>query len=115
LRWAEAVVSSENSVSSAARRIAVALALTMSVIGCAQREASVSRGPHVTDATITAKVEAEISQDPALKAMEIEVRTDRGTVELSGFVTTPDMIVRASEIARHVSGVQAVQNNLMVK
>ena len=47
--------------------------------------------------------------------MQIEVETYKSTVQLSGFVDTPEMIVRAGEIARQVNGVLAVQNNLMVK
>ena len=100
---------------SAAMKIAIALALTASVDGCARTQTSVSAGPYVDDAAITAKVETAISQDPALKAMQIEVETNKDTVQLSGFVDKPEMIVRAGEIARQVSGVAAVQNNLMVK
>lgn len=102
-------------MNSAAKRIAIALALTVSVFGCAQTETSGSPGPYVDDAAITTKVETAISQDAALKAMQIEVETNKDTVQLSGFVDTPEMIVRAAEIARQVSGVLAVQNNLMVK
>jgi osmotically-inducible protein OsmY len=101
----------------AARRIAVviALALPVSVVACTQTTTSESRGPYVDDATITSKVEAAISRDSLLKVMRIEVETYKSTVQLSGFVATPEMIVRAGEIARQVSGVSAVQNNLMVK
>lgn len=96
----------------AARSIAIALTLTLSIAACTRTKTAAQP---VDDAAVTAKVETAISQDPALKAMEIEVETDEGTVQLSGFVDTPGMIVRAGEIARQVSGVLAVQNNLMVK
>jgi len=102
-------------MNSAAKRIAIALALTVSVVACAQTETSDRMGKYGDDAAITAKVEAAILQDPALKVMQIEVETNKSTVQLSGFVSTPDMIVRAGEIAREVRGVSAVQNNLMVK
>jgi osmotically-inducible protein OsmY len=101
----------------AARRIAIviALALSVSVVACTRTKTSESTVPLVDDATITSKVQTAILQDPALKAMQIEVQTYKDTVQLSGYVATPEMLVRAGEIARQVSGVLAVQNNLMVK
>lgn len=101
----------------AARRIAVAmmLVLPMLVVACAQTKTNESTGQHVDDAAITIDVKTAILQDPALKVMQIEVETHKSTVQLSGFVDTPEMVVRAGAIARQVSGVSAVQNNLMVK
>jgi osmotically-inducible protein OsmY len=102
---------------SAARRIAIAitLALPVAVVACTQTMTRESKGPYVDDAAITTKVKTAILQDPLLKVMQIEVETYKSIVQLSGFVDRPEMIVRAGEIARHVSGVSAVQNNLMVK
>lgn len=102
-------------MNSAVRSIAIALALTVSIAGCTETKTGASTGPYVDDATITGNVETAISQDPALKAMQIEVETTKSTVQLSGFVDTPGLIVHAGEIARQVRGVAAVQNNLMVK
>jgi osmotically-inducible protein OsmY len=99
----------------AARRIAIALALPVWVVACAQTKTSESTGQYADDAAITSKVEAAISQDPALKVTQIEVETYKNIVQLSGFVDTPELIVRAGELARKVTGVSAVQNNLMVK
>jgi osmotically-inducible protein OsmY len=98
-----------------ARRIAVAMALPVMIAACAQTNTSERAGPYVDDAVIVTKVETAILQDPALKMMQIEVESYKDTVQLSGVVDTPEMIVRAGEIARRVSGVLAVQNNLMVK
>jgi osmotically-inducible protein OsmY len=100
---------------STARKIAIALALTISAVACAHIEIGDSTDQYVDDTAITAKVETAILHDPTLKVMQIEVETNKSTVQLSGFVDTPEMIVRAGEIARQVSGVLAVQNNLMVK
>lgn len=99
----------------AARRIAIALALPVWVVACTQTKTSESTGQYADDAAITSKVEAAISQDPALKVTQIEVETYKNIVQLSGFVDTPELIVRAGELARKVTGVSAVQNNLMVK
>jgi hyperosmotically inducible protein len=99
----------------AAKRLAIVLALALAVSACAEPKTGDITGPHVEDAAITSSVEAALSQDTALKSMQIEVATKKSTVQLSGFVDTPAMIVRAGEIARQTSGVSAVQNNLMVK
>ncbi len=102
-------------MSSAAKRAAIALALTVSVAGCAETTTRDRASQYVDDAAINTKVETAILQDPALKTMQIEVQTSKNTVQLSGFVDAPEMIVRAGEIARQASGGAAVQNNLMVK
>ena len=99
----------------AARRVAIALALAVSAIACAQIQTSGSMDQYVDNVAITAQVETAILNDPTLKMIQIEVETHNGTVQLSGFVDTPEMIVRAGALARQVSGVLAVQNNLMVK
>ena len=100
-----------------ARRIAIviALALSVAVVACTQTKLSESPAPYVDDAVITNRVKTAIAQDPLLAAMQIEVQSYRDTVQLSGYVDTPEMLVRAGEIARQVSGVSAVQNDLMVK
>jgi len=95
--------------------VAIALALPVSIGACAQTKTSESTGQYVDDAAITTKVKTAIVEDPALKVMEIQVTTYKNTVELSGFVDTPQMIARAGDVARHVSGVAAVENDLIVK
>jgi hyperosmotically inducible protein len=94
---------------------AVALTLSLSVGACAPTKSSESTGQYVDDAAITTKVKTAILQDPALKVLEIQVKTYKNTVQLSGFVDTPQMIARAGDVARHVSGVAAVQNDLIVR
>ena len=65
---------------------------------------------------VLVRVQATTETDSAsAMTMQIEVQTYKDSVQLSGYVATPEMLVRAGEIARQVSGVLAVQNNLMVK
>jgi osmotically-inducible protein OsmY len=45
----------------------------------------------------------------------VEVKTFKGTVQLSGFVNTSDQKNRAGDIAKQVSGVKEIQNNITVK
>ncbi len=82
---------------------------------CAPTRTSESTGGYVDDSAITAKVKTAILQDPQLKVMEIHVTTFKDVVQLSGFVDTQKMVVYAGSVARNVSGVVSVQNNLIVK
>lgn len=94
--------------------ILLTLALPVLVVACAQTMPSESPGKSVDDAGITTRVESAFQQDLTLKATHIDVVTSKSIVQLSGFVATPDMIVRAGQVARRVNGVSAVQNDLMV-
>lgn len=69
----------------------------------------------VDDASITAKVNAELATDKDLSAIRIDVDTKDGVVTLSGPAPTATARERASEIARNVKGVTSVNNQLTVK
>ena len=99
------------------KRLAAALfALSLlAVAGCASTPTQNSPAGYVDDAYITTKVKAEILKEPNLKATEINVETFKGTVQLSGFVSTKEAIERAGTVARNVEGVKAVKNDLHVK
>ena len=62
-----------------------------------------------------AKVKAKIAEDPHLSAFAIEVETQRGIVQLSGFVDSSAQRTAAGRIARSVEGVKSVKNSLTVK
>jgi len=83
--------------------------------GCAASRTQESTGEYFNDSTITAKVKAAILGDPDLKVLQINVETFKGVVQLSGFVNSPQVVSRAAEVARGVSGVKSVKNNLLVK
>ena len=90
--------------------------LVMAVIaGCAASRTQESTGEYFDDSTITAKVKAAILGDPDLKVLQISVETFKGVVQLSGFVNSPQVVSRAVEVTRGVSGVKSVKNNLLVK
>ena len=67
------------------------------------------------DAWITAKVKAALVQDGAVPVLGVQVQTQDGTVQLSGFVTSAQQAARAAQIAAHVDGVKKVINSLVVK
>src|SRR3989304_4350195 len=85
------------------------------ISGCAGRRTLKSTGEYFDDSTITAKVKAAIRVDPGMKGWKIKVETFKGVAQLGGFVNSPQAVSRAVEVARGVSGVKSVKNNLIVK
>lgn len=80
----------------------------------AGRSAADSATNAVSDAAITAQVNAQLAKDPKLSAMAIDVDTAGGQVALHG--TAPDASAkeRATTLAQGVKGVQSVDNQLSV-
>lgn len=84
-------------------------------LSCSSTRTHESAGEYVDDSAVTAKVKAAILEDPALKTLQISVKTYKGVVQLSGFVDSKEMVGRAGEVAGKVSGVREVKNDLIVK
>ena len=74
-----------------------------------------STGEYFDDSAITAKVKAAFVQSNEVKATNIQVETFRGRVQLSGFADSNAEIQKAEEIARGVSGVRSVRNDIRLK
>ena len=91
------------------------LVLALVLGGCAGGPTETSLGEKVDDSVVTAKVNAELVEDPITSAIGIQVETFRGTVQLSGFVDSQQAKERASQIAKDVEGVDKVINDLVVK
>ncbi|HEY8099437.1 MAG TPA: BON domain-containing protein [Burkholderiaceae bacterium] len=72
-------------------------------------------GNKIDDGVITAKVKAALLGAEDLKSMDISVATNKGDVQLSGFVDNDNQIARAAEVAKNVEGVTSVTNQLSVK
>lgn len=95
---------------------AVFLAVTLgTVVGCASTATQQGTGEFVDDAVITTKVKALIIEDPLTKVLEIKVKTFKGEVQLSGFVSSQAAANRAVELARSVGGVTSVRNDMAIK
>ena len=90
-------------------------AFMLSLAGCASTAKHEGTGEYVDDAVITTKVKAAIVAEPTLKATEINVETYKGTVQLSGFVSSTAAATKAAEVTRGVKGVQSVKNDLRLK
>jgi osmotically-inducible protein OsmY len=91
------------------------LMLILSLVACASTSKKASTGEVVDDTVITTKVKSLLAADDLLKSFQISVETYKGTVQLSGFVSSREYANKAASIARDVKGVQSVKNNLIVK
>jgi len=96
-------------------KLLLAAALAVSTVACAPTRTRESAGEVVDVSVITAKVKAELVRDPDTKALQINVETYRGTVQLSGFVDNAKARNRAVQIARATKGVQEVKNSLEIR
>ena len=85
------------------------------LIACAATRTHESAGEVVDDSTITTKVKTELIANRDTKARDIDVKTYRGVVELSGFVDTPEERSEAARVAHSVAGVRDVKNDLELK
>ena len=91
------------------------LMLIATFVSCASTPKQESTGEYVDDSVITTKVKSLIAADDFLKSFQISVETYKGIVQLSGFVSSQNLVDKAGEIARSVKGVKSVKNNLIVK
>jgi osmotically-inducible protein OsmY len=89
--------------------------LLASLLGCAATSTQEGTGEYLDDTVITTKVKAAIFNEPSLKSAEINVETFRGTVQLSGFVSSRADINKAVEVARGVGGVTSVKNDMRLR
>ena len=86
-----------------------------SLLGCAATPTREGTGEYFDDTVITTKVKAAIFNEPSLKSAQINVETFRGTVQLSGFVSSRADINKATEVARGVPGVTSVKNDMRLR
>lgn len=93
----------------------LAALMLSTVVGCASTAKQESAGQYIDDSAITTGVKAAILNAPSLKVSEINVETFKGTVQLSGFVSSAENIATASSVARSVNGVKSVKNDLRLK
>jgi len=91
-----------------------ALALA-SALGCASTSTQEGTGEYVDDTVITSKVKSAIFGEPTLKSAEINVETFKGVVQLSGFVSSSADQRKAIDLARSVSGVKSVKDDMRLK
>ncbi len=101
------------------RKLLSALAVTAILSGglaaCSAIEGRQTAGEYIDDTAITARVKSKIVGEPSLSAMQINVETMQGVVQLSGFVDQATDKTLASRVAATVDGVRSVKNNIVVR
>jgi osmotically-inducible protein OsmY len=90
-------------------------AALLSASGCAGDRYKQSTGEHIDDRATSMRVKKALGDDAQYKYPAVEVKTFKGTAQLSGFVNTRDQKSRAGDIAKRVEGVHNVENNITVK
>jgi osmotically-inducible protein OsmY len=99
--------------------LALGIAGVLAVAGCAGTSEDgnkESAGHYIDDATLTAKVKTAIASDAGVKAAaNVNVETNQGVVQLSGFADSKDQATRAVAAARKVGGVRDVKDDIRVK
>ena len=98
------------------RSLVTAIALASGLLsGCAVQRGQETMGAYVDDATITTQVKSRFVESKEVDAGAISVETMKGTVMLSGFAKSVLEKNSAERIARGVSGVRAVKNEVSVR
>lgn len=78
-------------------------------------EADQTIGRTVDDGMITTQVKAKLIADSRTDAYKINVETQGGVVQLTGFVDSTEAKSAAGEAARTVDGVKSVRNDLEIR
>jgi osmotically-inducible protein OsmY len=94
---------------------AIAATLLTATTGCAVSRGQETTGAYIDDSTITATVKSRFVDNKAVDAASISVETLNGTVMLSGFAKNATEKSTAESIARGVSGVKSVKNEIAVR
>jgi len=94
-----------------------AMGAVMALSGSAFAADSAPRtaGVVLDDAAITASVKTKLTLEKDTKARQINVETQKGIVQLNGFVDSNEARSEAEKIAAATDGVKQVRNNLEVR
>lgn len=94
--------------------ISLLLMVLLSLGGCTAMTGE-SAGQYTQDSTITARVKTALAADKVASLTRIDVDTTNQVVSLNGIVQSADQKRRAEEVAKEISGVRRVQNNLQIQ
>jgi hyperosmotically inducible protein len=79
------------------------------------KDGKTTAGAVLDDSVITVKVKSALMTDDQTRGTEIAVTSNKGVVQLSGFVDSADEQARATSVARNVEGVKNVVNDTSIK
>jgi hyperosmotically inducible periplasmic protein len=92
----------------------IVLAAVLVVSGCTSMTGQTA-GQYVDDTTITTSVKAQLTAEKAANFTRIDVDTTNQVVTLNGVVESTEQKAKAEQLARQVSGVKSVKNNLQIQ
>lgn len=72
-------------------------------------------GNKLDDSVVTTRVKAALLGEESVRSSDISVVTQKGEVQLSGFVNNQIQMDRAMEIAGAIEGVRKVTNKMVIK
>jgi hyperosmotically inducible periplasmic protein len=87
----------------------------ITLAGCAVTRGQETTGAYIDDAAITTSVKTRFVDNRDVDAASIKVETLNGTVMLTGFAKNATEKSSAETIARNVSGVRSVRNEILVR
>jgi len=87
----------------------------LTATGCAVTRDQQTVGAYVDDSVLTTRIKSRFIENKQVDAAAISVETLNGTVMLSGFARSQQEKTMAEAIARNVSGVRVVKNELAVR
>lgn len=95
--------------------LSLSVAAVIGVSGCAGDRYERSTGEYIDDKSLSSRVRSALSDNAEYKFGDVNVTSFRGTVQLSGFVSTSDQKRKAGDTAEKVQGVKNVENNITLK
>lgn len=93
----------------------VMVCAVLALAACASTPKQEGTGEYFDDTVLTTKVKAVLLNDPLVSGLAVNVETFKGVVQLSGFVKTAAERAKAVELARAVSGVKDVKNDILLR
>ena len=96
-------------------QLALTGVLSLMLAACAGGAKQESTGEYIDDTVITSRVKSALLNDPAVSGLSVNVETFKGSVQLSGFVKTVAERNRAVQLARGVTGVRQVRNDILIR
>jgi hyperosmotically inducible protein len=94
---------------------AMTAVILLSTTGCAVTRGQETTGAYVDDAGITTRIKARFVENTSVDAASIKVETLNGTVMLSGFAKSANERNTAEGLARGVSGVKSIKNEIAIR
>ena len=93
---------------------AVAAVALLAGAGCSVMRDQQSVGTYVDDSVLTTRVKAKLAENSVVSSLSLSVETFKGVVQLTGVAKTAEERNTAEKLAREVSGVVGVRNDIRI-